>query len=119
MTEAFSVVSVGLKPLMNYVTGLVVQFTKHNAQEITVRARGKFISKAVDIVQVAGNRFLKDSVQVKDIKIGSEAFTTPEGRQVRVSTIAITLSRTSAPLPAMTAHDGDHEQHLEEPPADY
>lgn len=84
-------VFVGTKPFMNYVTSLVMQFTTKGADEVFLKARGKFISKAVDIVEVTTKRFLKDQIVVKDIKIDSEDFKNKEGRDVRVSTIEITL----------------------------
>ena len=84
---------VGNKPFMNYVTGVVMQFTTKNASEVVVKARGKFISRAVDIVEVASKRFLQGNVAVKDIKLNSEEFQNTEGRNVRVSTIEITLCK--------------------------
>jgi DNA-binding protein len=87
------VVFVGNKPFMNYVTGVVMQFTTKNATEVIIKARGKFISRAVDIAEVATKRFLENTVEVKDIKIDSEEFENKEGKQVRVSTIEITLAK--------------------------
>lgn len=84
---------VGGKPFMNYVTGVVMQFTTKNAKEVKVKARGKFISRAVDVSEVASKRFLDGTVGIKDIKIDSEEFQNKEGKQVRVSTIEITLSK--------------------------
>lgn len=84
---------VGGKPFMNYVTGVVMQFTTKNADEVVVKARGKFISRAVDVAEVASKRFLEGQVNVKDIKIDSEEFQNKEGKQVRVSTIEITLAK--------------------------
>lgn len=84
---------VGGKPFMNYVTGVVMQFTTQNAEEVIVKARGKFISKAVDIAEVASKRFLENQIRVKEIKIDSEEFKNKEGKQVRVSTIEIFLSK--------------------------
>tara|TARA_Y100000034_G_C6586032_1_gene254387 strand:+ start:206 stop:499 length:294 start_codon:yes stop_codon:yes gene_type:complete len=84
---------VGGKPFMNYVTGVVMQFTTKDANEIQIKARGKFISRAVDIAEVATKRFLDGQVSVKDININSEEFENKEGKQVRVSTIEIVLSR--------------------------
>jgi DNA-binding protein len=84
---------VGEKPFMNYVTGVVIQFTTQGATEVIVKARGKFISRAVDVVEVIRNRFLQGQVQIKDIKIGSEEFKNKEGKDVRVSTIDITLEK--------------------------
>jgi DNA-binding protein len=84
---------IGGKPFMNYVTGVVMQFTTKNADEVTVKARGKFISRAVDVAEVAAKRFLKDAVEPKEIRIDSEEFENKEGKQVRVSTIEITLAK--------------------------
>ena len=93
---AYSIVLIGTKPVMNYVTGVVMQFSQNNASEITIKARGKFISKAVDVAEVVTKRFLTEQVGVSKINVGSEDFTTPEGRKVRVSTIAISIAKQSA-----------------------
>ena len=84
---------IGGKPFMNYVTGVVMQFTTKNAEEVAIKARGKFISRAVDVAEVSAKRFLDNAVAVKDIRIDSEGFKNSEGRDVRVSTIEITLSK--------------------------
>jgi len=84
---------IGAKPFMNYVTGIVMQFTTKNEQEVLVKARGKFISRAVDVVEVAEKRFLAGQIKVSDIFIDSEEFKNKEGKDVRVSTIEITLVR--------------------------
>ncbi len=84
---------IGEKPFMNYVTAVVMQFTTKNAGEIVIKARGKFISRAVDVAEVSSKRFLNGQAKVGDIKVDSEDFTNKEGRQVRVSTIEITLNR--------------------------
>ena len=84
---------VGTKPFMNYVTGVVIQFTTKNAQEVRVKARGKFISRAVDIAEISVKRFLKDQIKVKDINIDSEEFQNKEGKDVHVSIIEIVLEK--------------------------
>jgi len=87
-----NVVFIGGKPFMNYVTAVVMQFTTKGANEVVIKARGKFISRAVDVVEVCRKRFLKEhNVEVKDIKTDSEEFENKEGRKVNVSTIDITL----------------------------
>lgn len=87
------IVFIGAKPFMNYVTGVVMQFTTQEADKVTVKARGKFISRAVDVVEVATKRFLEGTVGVADIKIDSEDFKNKEGRDVRVSCVEITLAK--------------------------
>ena len=92
MTEDNSIF-IGGKPFMNYVTGVVMQFTTRGTSEVVIKARGKFISRAVDVAEVARRRFLEDQVFVKEIKIGSEGFKNNEGRDVTVSNIEITLTK--------------------------
>ncbi len=83
-------VFVGKKPFMNYVTAVVMQFNS-GAKSIVIKARGKYISRAVDVAEVVKNRFVKD-VKISDIKIGSEDFET-EGKTIRTSTIEIVLEK--------------------------
>ena len=82
---------VGTKPFMNYVTGVVMQFTTKEADTVIIKARGKFISRAVDIAEVTTKRFLKETIEIKGVMINSEEFENKEGKVIRVSTIEITL----------------------------
>jgi len=84
---------VGGKPFMNYVTGVVMQFTAKGADEVIVKARGKFISRAVDVAEVATKRFLDGQAKISDVNIDSDEFENKEGKQVRVSTIEIILGK--------------------------
>ena len=93
LTRSDNNVLVGNKPFMNYITGVVMQFTTKKANEVIIKARGKFIARAVDIAEVSSKRFLDNTVHVDDIRINSEEFTNTEGRQVRVSTIEISLKK--------------------------
>ena len=89
MTED-NVVYIGNKPVMNYVLAVVTQFN-NGASEVSVKARGKAISRAVDAVEVSRNRFLPES-KIKDIKIGTEKIATDRGDS-NVSIIEIVLSK--------------------------
>ncbi|PIN78004.1 DNA-binding protein Alba [Candidatus Woesearchaeota archaeon CG10_big_fil_rev_8_21_14_0_10_34_12] len=87
-----NIVFIGNKPFMNYVTGVVMQFTTKGSKEVVIKARGKFISRGVDVAEVAAKRFLKEhSITVKNIKIDSEEFENKEGKKVNVSIMEITL----------------------------
>ena len=89
-----NIVFIGGKPFMNYVTGVVMQFTTKNAPEVRIISRGKFISKAVDVAEVVRKRFLKEqNLSIKDVKIDSEEFENKEGKKVNVSTMEITLKK--------------------------
>ena len=78
---------------MNYVTSSVMHFTSKNAPEIVLKARGKFMGRAIDTSQVIVNRFLKEKAFIDTVKLGSEQFTTKENRVIRVSTIEICIKR--------------------------
>ena len=85
-------VFIGTKPFMTYVTSVVLQFTAQNRNEVFIKARGKFITKAVDVAEVVKRRFLENQkVEVSDIKIDSEDFENKQGKRVNVSAIEITL----------------------------
>ena len=86
-----NIVFIGSKPFMNYVTGVVMQFTTHGTGKVVIKARGKFISKAVDVEEVATKRFLEGSVIVEKVMLNSEEFKNDEGKMIKVSTIEITL----------------------------
>lgn len=85
-----NVVYIGNKPVMNYVSAVVTQFN-NGASEVAVKARGRAISRAVDTVEVAKNRFLEGS-KVKDIKIGTEKIATDRGES-NVSIIEIVMTK--------------------------
>ena len=84
---------IGGKPFMNYVTGVVIQFNK-GSNEVTIKARGKFISKGVDVAEVVRKKSMeKEKVLVENVLIGSEEFKNKEGKLTKVSTIEIILKR--------------------------
>ena len=86
-----NVVFIGSKPVMNYVTSILMQFTSQDTNEVIVKARGKFISKAVDVVEVTRKRFMdKHSINITSIKTDTEVYE-KEGRKINVSTIDIYL----------------------------
>jgi archaea-specific DNA-binding protein len=84
-----NVVFVGNKPVMNYVLAVVTQFN-NGAEEVSIKARGKAISRAVDTAEIALSRFL-NGVTKKNILTGTEAIDTEDGK-TNVSSIEIVLA---------------------------
>lgn len=81
------------KPIMNYVTAAVMQFTQQKAPRVIIKARGKFISRAVDVAEIVTKRFYKES-KITQIATDSVDYTDPKTkRNIRVSTIEITLTK--------------------------
>jgi len=92
--EDDNIIFIGQKPFMNYVTGVSTQIKTKKQDKVIIKARGKFISRAVDVAEVSVKRFLQDeNIKVTDIKIDSEEFENKEGKRVNVSTIEITLEK--------------------------
>ncbi|HXZ97747.1 MAG TPA: DNA-binding protein Alba [Candidatus Acidoferrum sp.] len=85
-----NMVFIGKKPIMAYVTAIVMQFTSGHS-EVTIKARGRAISVAVDVVEVCRRRFFEGKLHVKNITIGTEQLS-EEGRVRNVSTIEITVT---------------------------
>jgi len=92
MSESNSVL-VGNKPVMNYVLACITLF-HGGAKEVSIKARGKSISRAVDVVEVVRRRFLPN-VKIKKVGIGTQQMAPREegGMPTNVSTIEITLER--------------------------
>ena len=89
-----NIVYIGAKPFMNYVRSVIIQFNIKKRDKVIIKARGKFISRAVDIAEAVKNKFLMNqTISIQDIKIDSEKFENKEGKNVNVSTIEITLSK--------------------------
>jgi len=86
-----NIIYVGNKPPMNYVMAVITAFNMGNGTEVTLKARGRAISTAVDVAEITRNRFLKDT-KVHAISIGTEEITPREGGNPRnVSTMEIHL----------------------------
>ncbi len=83
-------VFVGNKPVMNYVLAVLTQFNS-GIKEVSVKARGRAISRAVDVAEIVRKRFLPDVI-VKDIQISTEKVESEQG-EANVSAIEITLAK--------------------------
>jgi DNA-binding protein len=87
------VVFIGNKPPMSYVMAVITAISS-GLNEITLKARGKAITTAVDVAEITTNRFMKD-LKVTAIGIGTEEMPPREGdtRARMVSTMEIKLKK--------------------------
>lgn len=94
MSREPNVIFVGRKPPMNYVLGIITSFSGSGVKEVTLKARGQAITTAVDAVEIARHRFLKD-LSIGKITIGTEELPPREGEggARMVSTMEITLTK--------------------------
>jgi len=88
---AENVVFIGRKPVMNYVVACLTFFNS-NETEVTVKARGRAISRAVDTIELLRRAFVKD-LGIKNIKIDTEEMTREDGQKSNVSTIEIAVGK--------------------------
>lgn len=83
-------VFIGKKGAMSYVLAVMTQFSD-GAKEVTIKARGKSISRAVDVAEIVRNK--SEDVKLESIDISTEEVETEDGRPLKVSSIAITLKK--------------------------
>jgi DNA-binding protein len=83
-----NVIFVGKKPTMSYVLAVITQFSEGNS-EVFVKARGRSISTAVDVIEVVRKKFLQN-VSVA-IETDTEVVTDERNQRVNVSTISARL----------------------------
>ncbi len=88
---ARSIVYVGKRPLMDYVQAVAARLNA-GAGDVTIKARGKSISRAVDIAEIVRNRYVTDA-KVREIRIATERLEGEGGRVANVSSIEIVLTR--------------------------
>jgi DNA-binding protein len=94
MPEDMEIVYVGRKPPMSYVLAVITSLSSSNAKGVTLKARGRAISTAVDVAEITKRRFVKD-LKVDKILIGTEEMPAREGenRTRNVSTMEIKMTQ--------------------------
>jgi len=86
-----SVIFVGKKPLMTYVTATLTQLA--GLQTVTIKARGRTITQAVDVSQMIVKRMNTVGFEISDVRIASDSLESQDGRMRNVSTIEIDVSK--------------------------
>jgi archaea-specific DNA-binding protein len=84
-------VYIGQKPLMNYVLAVVKQLNG-GSSDVMIRARGRSISKAVDVALIVNDRFVETS-DVQGIIIKTEVLEGDDGSSSKVSSIEISIHK--------------------------
>ncbi len=81
---------IGNKPVMSYVLAVVTQFN-NGSGDVSIKARGRAISRAVDVAEVVRRKFITQA-KLRAINIGTEHLAGERG-EVDVSTIDIQLTK--------------------------
>ena len=89
--EERDVIFVGSKPIMTYVSATLTQLsTRHT---VTIKARGKKITQAVDVSQMIVKRMNTVGYVISDVRILSDSLLSQDGKLRNVSTIEIDITQ--------------------------
>jgi DNA-binding protein len=86
-----NIIYVGQKPMMNYVLAAGKRLAD-GGSSVQIQARGKSISKAVDVALITLERS-KGGVSMGEIGISTEVLPGADGKPLNVSSIRISLNR--------------------------
>lgn len=92
MSRPTNVIFIGKKPIMTYVNATLTLLS--NEPMVTVKARGRNITIAVDVSQMIVKRMNAVGYRVSSVRIFSEKMTSLDGKERNVSVMEIDVSRT-------------------------
>ena len=91
--EDTEVIYVGEKPLWNYLRSVEMLLRSRNLPQVVIKARGRNMSKAIDVAEASKNKFCQDlNLKLEKVEISTENFE-KEGKELSVSAIEIILKK--------------------------
>ena len=91
MSRPPNIIFIGKKPIMTYVNATLTLLS--NEPVVTIKARGKSITTAVDVSQMIVKRLNAVGYKVSGVRIFSERLTSQDGKERNVSIIEVDVSR--------------------------
>jgi len=96
-----NIVYIGRKPVMTYVMAVLATF--NNQDTVEIKARGRSIATAVDVAEIARNRYI-DNLAKPKITIETEKIMDGDAvRNVSCMTIELSKEGTGAKVPVKKA----------------
>ena len=92
--EPHNMIFIGTKPIMSYVTATLTQLA--SLPVITLVARGKRITQAIDVSQMIMKRMNEVGYEIGDIRISSDSLVSKDGQKRNVSKIEIDIKNPSS-----------------------
>ena len=92
--EPHNMIFIGTKPIMSYVTATLTQLG--SLPVITLVARGKRITQAIDVSQMIMKRMNEVGYEISDIRISSDSLVSKDGQKRNVSKIEIDIKNPSS-----------------------
>lgn len=92
---------VGTKPLIRYVMAAIALYLNERPNKLKIAARGRAISRAVDVAEVLRTLYLKGILHVEDVKIHTDRIEDKKnpGKTDRVSSMEILLGKKRGSSP--------------------
>ena len=85
------VILIGKKPIITYVNSTLTQLS--SLPLVTITARGKSITNAVDVSQFILKRMNSVGYEISDVRISSDLLVSNDGKKRNVSSIEIDIKR--------------------------
>ena len=92
--ETHNMIFTGTKPIMSYVTATLTQLG--SLPVITLVARGKRITQAIDVSQMIMKRMNEVGYEISGIRISSDSLVSKDGQKRNVSKIEIDIKNPSS-----------------------
>jgi len=89
--EAHDVIYIGTKPIMSYVAATLTQLS--TLPMVTIKARGKRITQAVDVSQMIVKRMDTVGYEISDVRISSDSLLSQDGKKRNVSTLELDITK--------------------------
>ena len=86
------IVFVGKKPAINYVMATTLQINR-GVKKIVLKARGRSISRAVDVAEITRLKYFPDKIKITDIRTGTEEIIDENGNRRDISVIEIEMTQ--------------------------
>ena len=88
-----NVIFVGSKTIMIYVNSTLTKLS--SSPVVTIKARGKRITQAVDVSQFIVKRMDSVGYEISDVRISSESLVSQDGKTRNVSLLEIDITNTN------------------------
>ncbi len=88
-----NVIFIGSKTIMTYVNSTLTQLS--SSPVVTIKARGKRITQAVDVSQFIVKRMDSVGYEISDVRVSSESLVSQDGKTRNVSLLEIDITNTN------------------------
>ena len=97
MNTEINTIFIGNKPVYSYIMACLTQLSdeagENPVDRLILKARGRAITRAVDVAEVLTKKFMVGKAKIDHIDTSTEQLETRDGRTSNVSAIEITITK--------------------------